>query len=67
MNDRELYRLTLGIQAPWEVPEVQVELPVTGVTIHFPYIKLLNKSLLEHVLALNLETADSVLVCKIKI
>ena len=34
MHDRELYRQILGIQAPWEVSEVEVDLPGTGVTVH---------------------------------
>ncbi len=34
MHDRELYRQILGIQAPWEVSDVQVDLPATGVTVH---------------------------------
>ena len=34
MHDRELYRQILGIQAPWEVSDVQVDLPGTGVTVH---------------------------------
>ncbi|NDY96299.1 helix-turn-helix domain-containing protein [Wenzhouxiangella limi] len=34
MHDRELYRQILGIQAPWAVSEVQVELPATGITVH---------------------------------
>ena len=34
MHDRELYRQILGIQAPWEVSEVDVDLPGTGVTVH---------------------------------
>ena len=34
MHDRELYRQILGIQAPWEVSEVEVDLPATGVTVH---------------------------------
>ena len=33
MHDRELYRQILGIQAPWEVSEVEVDLPGTGVTV----------------------------------
>ncbi|QKK01671.1 MAG: ISL3 family transposase [Pseudomonadota bacterium] len=34
MHDRELYRQILGVQAPWEVSEVEVDLPGTGVTVH---------------------------------
>lgn len=34
MHDRELYRQILGVQAPWEVFEVDVDLPGTGVTVH---------------------------------
>ncbi|MDZ7790306.1 MAG: transposase [Xanthomonadales bacterium] len=34
MHDRELYRQILGIQAPWEVTDVDVDLPGTGVTVH---------------------------------
>lgn len=34
MHDRELYRQILGIQAPWEVSDVEVDLPGTGVTVH---------------------------------
>ena len=34
MHDRELYRQILGIQAPWEVSNVEVDLPGTGVTVH---------------------------------
>lgn len=34
MHDRELYRKILGIQPPWEVSEVEVDLPGTGVTVH---------------------------------
>lgn len=34
MHDRELYRQILGIQAPWEVSAVDVDLPGTGVTVH---------------------------------
>ena len=34
MHDRELYRQILGIQSPWEVSEVEVDLPATGVTVH---------------------------------
>lgn len=37
MHDRELYRQILGIQAPWEVSEVQVDLPGTGVTVHIQH------------------------------
>ena len=33
MHDRELYRQILGIQTPWEVSEVEVDLPGTGVTV----------------------------------
>jgi len=33
MADRELYRQILGIQAPWEVTEVDVDLPGSGVTV----------------------------------
>jgi len=33
MHDRELYRQILGIQAPWEVSDVKVDLPGTGVTV----------------------------------
>jgi len=33
MHDRELYRQILGIQAPWEVTEVDVDLPGGGVTV----------------------------------
>jgi len=34
MHDRELYRQILGIQPPWEVSEVDVDLAGTGVTVH---------------------------------
>ena len=34
MHDRELYRQILGVQLPWEVSEVEVDLPGTGVTVH---------------------------------
>jgi len=34
MHDRELYRQILGIQAPWEVSKLDVDLPGTGVTVH---------------------------------
>ena len=34
MHDRELYRQILGIQSPWEVSDVDVDLPHTGVTVH---------------------------------
>jgi transposase len=34
MHDRELYRQILGIQFPWEVSDVDVDLPHTGVTVH---------------------------------
>ncbi len=37
MHDRELYRQILGIQAPWEVSEVEVDLLGTGVTVHIRY------------------------------
>jgi len=33
MHDRELYRQILGIQPPWEVSEVDVDLPGSGVTV----------------------------------
>ena len=31
MHDREFYRQILGSQAPWEVFEVEIDLPATGV------------------------------------
>jgi transposase len=34
MHDRELFRQILGVQAPWDVSEVDVYLPGTGVTVH---------------------------------
>jgi transposase len=37
MHDRELYRQILGIQPPWEVSEVDVDLPGTGVTVHIQH------------------------------
>jgi len=37
MHDRELYRQILGIQPPWEVSEVDVDLPGTGVTVWIRY------------------------------
>lgn len=37
MHDRELYRQILGVQAPWEVSEVDVDLPGTGVTVHIQH------------------------------
>jgi transposase len=33
MHDRELYRQILGIQSPWKVSEVEVDLPGNGVTV----------------------------------
>ena len=38
MHDRELYRQILGIQPPWEVSEVDVDLPGTGVTVQIRQI-----------------------------
>mgnify|MGYP005870572027 CR=1 FL=1 len=34
MHDRELYRRILGIEAPREGSEVEVDLPGTDVTVH---------------------------------
>ena len=37
MHDRELYRQILGIEAPWRVSEVEVDLPGSGVTVHIEH------------------------------
>jgi len=37
MHDRELYRQILGIQSPWEVSQVDVDLPGSGVTVHIQH------------------------------
>ena len=37
MHDRELYRQILGIQAPWEVSEVEVEVDLAGTGDHCPH------------------------------
>lgn len=34
MHDRELYRRILGIEAPWQVTDVSVDLPEDGVTVY---------------------------------
>jgi len=37
MRDRELYRQILGIEAPWTVSEVEVDLQGAGVTVHIEH------------------------------
>lgn len=37
MHDRELYRQILGVQAPWQVSDVEVDLPGNGVTVHIEH------------------------------
>lgn len=37
MHDRELYRRILGIEAPWTVAEIEVDLKGDGVTVHIEY------------------------------
>lgn len=37
MHDRELYRQILGIEAPWTVSEVEVDLKGAGVTVHIEH------------------------------
>lgn len=37
MHDHELYRQILGIESPWQVSDVEVDLPDKGVSVHIKH------------------------------
>ena len=37
MHDRELYRQILGIETPWAVTDIEVDLNGDGVTVHIEH------------------------------
>jgi len=47
VHDWELYRQILGIEAPWTVSDIEVDLKGGGVTVHIEY-RVFGDNYLEH-------------------